>query len=80
MCIRDSYAFSGAKIAVAVSVIGAVFGEWAGSEKGLGHLMLQDNAQLMTDRLFAAVFVLSAIAIVLFALIGLLERKILRWR
>jgi len=74
------YAFSGAKIAVAVSVIGAVFGEWAGSEKGLGHLMLQDNAQLMTDRLFAAVFVLSAIAIVLFALIGLLERKILRWR
>lgn len=74
------YVFSGAKIAVAVSVIGAVFGEWAGSEKGLGHLMLQDNAQLMTDRLFAAMFVLSAIAIVLFGLIGLLERRILRWR
>lgn len=74
------YAFSGAKIAVAVSVIGAVFGEWAGSEKGLGHLMLQDNAQLMTDRLFAAVFVLSAIAIALFGLIALLERKVLRWR
>jgi len=74
------YAFSGAKIAVAVSVIGAVFGEWAGSEKGLGHLMLQDNAQLMTDRLFAAVFVLSAIAIVLFGLISLLERRVLRWR
>lgn len=74
------YAFSGAKIAVAVSVIGAVFGEWAGSEKGLGHLMLQDNAQLMTDRLFAAVFVLSAIAITLFGLIALLERRVLRWR
>ncbi|HTU15039.1 MAG TPA: ABC transporter permease [Solirubrobacterales bacterium] len=74
------YAFSGAKIAVAVSVIGAVFGEWAGSEKGLGHLMLQDNAQLMTDRLFAAVLVLSAIAIVLFGLIALLERRVLRWR
>jgi len=74
------YAFSGAKIAVAVSVIGAVFGEWAGSEKGLGHLMLQDNAQLMTDRLFAAVFVLSAIAILLFALIALVERRVLRWR
>ena len=74
------YAFSGAKIAVAVAVIGAVFGEWAGAEKGLGFLMLQDNAQLMTDRLFAAVFVLSAIAIALFALIGLLERRVLRWR
>jgi ABC-type nitrate/sulfonate/bicarbonate transport system permease component len=40
------FIFSGAKIAVAVSVIGAVFGEWAGSDSGLGHLMLQDNAQL----------------------------------
>ncbi len=74
------YAFSGAKIAVAVAVIGAVFGEWAGSERGLGHLMLQDNAQLMTARLFASVAVLSLIAIVLFALIGLVERALLRWR
>ncbi|MGA7395961.1 MAG: ABC transporter permease [Solirubrobacterales bacterium] len=74
------YVFSGAKIAVAVAVIGAIFGEWAGSEKGLGHLMLQDNAQLMTDRLFASVFVLSAIAITLFGLISLLERRVLRWR
>src|SRR5919197_615158 len=48
------YFFSGAKIAVAVAVIGAVFGEWAGSDAGLGHLMLQANAQLLTARLFAA--------------------------
>ncbi len=60
------YAFSGAKIAVAVAVIGAVFGEWAGSASGLGHLILQDNAQLETARLFAAVVVLSAMAIALF--------------
>ena len=33
------YFFSGAKIAVAVAVIGAVFGEWAGSSSGLGHLI-----------------------------------------
>ncbi|MBK5110220.1 MAG: ABC transporter permease [Thermoleophilia bacterium] len=74
------YLFSGAKIAVAVAVIGAVFGEWAGSERGLGHLMLQDNAQLMTARLFASVAVLSLIAILLFTLIGLAERALLRWR
>lgn len=73
-------AFSGARIAVAVAVIGAVFGEWAGSEQGLGHLMLQDNAQLMTARMFASVFTLSAIAITLYALLGLLERRLLRWR
>jgi len=74
------YAFSGAKIAVAVAVIGAVFGEWAGADRGLGFLMLQDNAQLETARLFASVFVLSTIAISLFAIVSLLERRILRWR
>ena len=74
------YAFSGAKIAVAVAVIGAVFGEWAGADSGLGYLMLQDNAQLETARMFASVFVLSAIAISLFALVSLLERRLVRWR
>jgi ABC-type nitrate/sulfonate/bicarbonate transport system permease component len=74
------YAFSGAKIAIAVAVIGAVFGEWAGSDSGLGHLMLQDNAQLETARLFAAVMVLSAMAIALFALLTLAERRIVTWR
>jgi len=72
--------FTGARIAAAVAVIGAVFGEWAGSEEGLGHLILQDNAQLMTARMFASVFVLSVIAIGLYALIALLERAIVRWR
>lgn len=74
------FAFSGARIAVAVAVIGAVFGEWAGSDSGLGHLMLQDNAQLETVRLFAAVVVLAAIAIALFGLLALAERRIVTWR
>lgn len=72
--------FTGARIASAVAVIGAVFGEWAGSDKGLGHLILLDNAQLMTDRMFASVFVLSLIAIAMYSLIGLLERAVIRWR
>lgn len=74
------YAFSGAKIAVAVAVIGAVFGEWAGADSGLGYLMLQDNAQLETARMFASVFVLSAMAIALFGLVSMLERWLVRWR
>lgn len=74
------YAFSGAKIAVAVAVIGAVFGEWSGSNSGLGHLMLQDNAQLETARLFAAVVVLSGMAIALFGLLALAERRVVRWQ
>jgi NitT/TauT family transport system permease protein/putative hydroxymethylpyrimidine transport system permease protein len=73
------YLFSGAKIAVAIAVIGAVFGEWAGSSSGLGHLIQEASAQLQTDRTFAAVVVLSAIAITLFALLAALERKVAWW-
>jgi NitT/TauT family transport system permease protein/putative hydroxymethylpyrimidine transport system permease protein len=74
------YAFSGAKIAVAVAVIGAVFGEWAGSKEGLGHLLLVDNGLYVVDRQFATVAVLSAMAIALFGLLALLERRIVHWR
>jgi NitT/TauT family transport system permease protein/putative hydroxymethylpyrimidine transport system permease protein len=73
------YFFSGAKIAVAVAVIGAVFGEWAGSSSGLGHLIQGASAQLQTARTFAAVVVLSGLAIVLFALLAALERRVAWW-
>jgi putative hydroxymethylpyrimidine transport system permease protein len=73
------YAFSGAKVAVTVSVIGAVFAEYVGSSDGLGHLINQAQAQLLTARSFAAVVVLSAMALGLFALVSLLERRIVRW-
>ena len=72
--------FSGMRIAVAIAPIGAVFAEWSGSSSGLGHLILLDNAQLETARMFAAVVVLSAIAIALFGLIALAERRIVTWR
>jgi NitT/TauT family transport system permease protein/putative hydroxymethylpyrimidine transport system permease protein len=73
------YAFSGAKIAIAIAVIGAVFGEWSGSDAGLGHLMLQASAQLETALLFAAVVVLSACAVALFGALSLLERRVAWW-
>ncbi len=73
------YAFSGAKIAIAVAVIGAVFGEWSGSDAGLGHLMLQASAQLETALLFAAVFVLAACAMALFGMLSVVERRVAWW-
>ena len=73
------FAFSGAKIAVAVAVIGAVFGEWVGSDSGLGHLILQAQAQLLTARVFAAIVVLSAMAMALFGLLALAERRWVDW-
>lgn len=74
------FLFSGAKIAIAVAVIGAVFGEWAGANEGLGHLILQDNRQAEVARLFASVTVLSAMAMVLFALLSVAERRLVPWR
>jgi putative hydroxymethylpyrimidine transport system permease protein len=72
-------AFTGAKIAAAVAVIGAVFGEWAGSDSGLGHLLLTANGQLETPRAFAATLLLFALAIVLYGLFALLERRVVSW-
>jgi putative hydroxymethylpyrimidine transport system permease protein len=74
------YAFSGAKIAVAVAVIGAIFGEWSGSSEGLGYLMQLDNGRLETARMFASVAILSAFAIGLFTLLAFAERRVVRWR
>jgi NitT/TauT family transport system permease protein/putative hydroxymethylpyrimidine transport system permease protein len=74
------YAFSGAKIAVAVAVIGAVLGEWVGASAGLGYLIHLDTAQLETARAFAASLVLALIAIALFGLLALAERRVVTWR
>jgi ABC-type nitrate/sulfonate/bicarbonate transport system permease component len=60
--------------------IAAVFGEWAGANSGLGRQILLDNGQLETARLFAAALVLSAIALGLFGLLALAERRIVTWR
>lgn len=69
-------ALSGAKIAVAVAVIGAVFAEYAGSSEGLGHLLLQAIPQLETARAYAAVLVLAVFAVSLFGLLSLAERRL----
>jgi putative hydroxymethylpyrimidine transport system permease protein len=71
--------FSGAKIAVVVAVIGAVFAEQAGSSSGLGHLVQTSIPQLETARAYAAVAILSAFAITLFGLLTLAERLIVPW-
>jgi ABC-type nitrate/sulfonate/bicarbonate transport system permease component len=73
------YLFSGAKVAVAVAVIGAVFGELVGSDAGLGHAIQIGTAQLETARVFAAVVILSVMAIGLFALVAALERWAVPW-
>jgi putative hydroxymethylpyrimidine transport system permease protein len=72
--------FTGTKIAVVLAPIAAVFGEWVGGNSGLGQLILNDNARLEVAREFAAVAVLSVMALVLIGLIALVERRVVSWR
>ena len=71
--------FSGTKIAIAVAVIAAVFAEWVGAESGLGHQIFIAESQLLTARMFAAIALLGAMAIALFGLVALIERRLVRW-
>jgi ABC-type nitrate/sulfonate/bicarbonate transport system permease component len=72
--------FAGAKIAVAICVIGAIFGELVGANAGLGYLMTRSIAQFETARLVAAIFLLSLMGTGLFAAVGIIERAALPWR
>jgi putative hydroxymethylpyrimidine transport system permease protein len=74
------FVFSGIRIAVATSVIGAVIGEWVGATQGLGFLMIHANAQLHIDLVFAAIVCLSAMAIGLFLVVSAVEWLVLPWR
>ena len=74
------FVFTGARIAVTFAPIAAIFGEWVGAESGLGVLIREDSAHLETARLFASTAVLTAIALALFGLVALAERRIVTWR
>lgn len=71
--------FSGTRVAMAVSVIGAVIGEWVGSSQGLGYLMIRSKPQFLTERIFAAIVILSAMGVALFVLVGVVEKLAIPW-
>lgn len=74
------FLLSGAKIAIAISVIGAVIGEWVGASAGLGYFMIRSAAALQTARVFAAVVITALLGLVLFGLAAAVERRLLPWR
>ncbi|WP_440962113.1 ABC transporter permease [Paenibacillus nitricinens] len=72
--------FSGLKLSIVYSVIGATIGEWLGGSKGLGYFSRRMAGNLQSAEMFAAVFLLSALGIVLFLMIALLEPLFLKKR
>jgi putative hydroxymethylpyrimidine transport system permease protein len=71
--------FSGMRVAATFAAIGAVFGEWAGASQGLGYLIQASTPNLQTARIFAAILLLTLIAMALFGLVSLLERIFCPW-
>jgi putative hydroxymethylpyrimidine transport system permease protein len=72
--------FSGAKVAVAIAPIVALFAELAGSNAGLMRLIVEDNNNFHEARVFASAVVLAAIGVILVGLTALAQRLIIRWR
>ncbi len=73
------FVFAGLKTASVFAVVGAVVGEYLGGGGGLGELVRLSSQQLRMDRVFALIFYLSLVGLALFAVVGLLERKVVFW-
>ncbi|NOH52623.1 ABC transporter permease [Vibrio coralliilyticus] len=70
---------SGIRVAVVIAPIGAVVGEWVGSSEGLGYLMLQANARMIIDEMFAALFILALLSVSLYFITDKLLKKLIPW-
>ena len=72
--------FSGLRIAAAYSVVGAVISEWLGGFGGLGVYMTRVKNAFAFDKMFAVIFLISAISLALMALVDLAERRCMPYR
>jgi NitT/TauT family transport system permease protein len=73
------FVFAGAKVAITLSVIGAVVGEFVGSDEGLGYVILSATSYWKTELAFSSMILLSVMAIVLFGAVSLVERLACPW-
>ena len=71
--------FTGIRVGATYAAIGAVFGEWAGSQAGLGWQMLQAKGRLDTALVFADIVFITVMALGLFAIVSLVERLTIPW-
>jgi NitT/TauT family transport system permease protein len=74
------FLFAALRISATGCVIGAIVGEWIGSTQGIGALIIQATFDYRSGLLYAAITVSSALALALFGLVVLIERRALRWQ
>lgn len=70
---------SGLRIAAPLAPLGAVVGEWVGASAGLGFVMVQANARMQTDTVFAAMALLAALSLILRAIVDRLVPLLTPW-
>ena len=71
--------FTGLKVAVTYSLVGAIIGEWVGASKGLGVFMIRASNSFLTARVFAAIVVTAILSVAMFLLVTAIERLALPW-
>ena len=71
--------FSGLKVSVTLAVVGAVVGEFVGSNSGIGYVLQIANGNFDLPLMFAALFLLSMIGVLLFVAVDLVERLVIPW-
>jgi putative hydroxymethylpyrimidine transport system permease protein len=71
--------FSGIKLAIIYSIVGATIGEWLGASEGLGYYSRRMSGNLNAEGVFAAVLLLTILGMVLFSIAALIEKGFLKW-
>jgi NitT/TauT family transport system permease protein len=71
--------FGGFKVAITLAVIGAVIGEFVGAESGLGYMIIRAQSHFRTDQVFASLFLLSLLGMLLFLTFVVMERLAIPW-
>jgi NitT/TauT family transport system permease protein len=75
-----SWVFSSLHTSVGLAFVGAVVGEYLGSARGVGYLILQAEGTFDVNTVFAGIVVLTAFALLLDALVGLIEQRLMKWQ
>jgi len=74
------YIFSALKVSSSLSIVGAIVGEFVGANQGLGYLILISSYHLETASMFAAIVAAAIGGVAFFALVSLIERRVLVWQ
>ncbi len=74
-----SHFFAGLRVSAAYSIVGAVIAEWLGGYYGLGVYMVRVKKSYAFDKMFAVIFLISIISLILMKLVDLLQRAVMPW-